>query len=186
MKKGLATICLILAILFALGTIGLITSDPAAALFGLICTVICVLLWRKLCKPKQPKEASDRPVSPDYSAPTPYTHIHIRAAGVTYRNDDGTDRQQLLRKIKFGDAPFEDNAHLDVQLQSYRYEGQPAIRVMVNGYQIGNVPKDQVAEVQQALQQPGAAITAFDVKGGGTVNGEKLSYGALIVVRYNK
>lgn len=185
MKKLLAVICLILAAIFALGAIGTLSTDPQTAAMGAVLAVVFLLLWRKLHRPKQTKSKAAPKGKATVQQSAGYQHIHIHVAGVTYRNDDGSDRQHLLRKIKFGDAPFADNDNLDVQLQSYRYKGEPAIRVLVNGSQIGNVPKEQVTEVQHALTQPGATISAFEVKGGGTVNGEKLNYGALVVLRYN-
>lgn len=184
MKKLLSVICLILAIAFAMGAIGLITTDPATAIIGAACALLFFWAWRKLRKPKQPKASRKAKASAPDKHPQ-YQHVQIRVAGVTFRNDDGTDRQQLLRKIKFGDAPFQDNDNLDVLLDSYLYKGDPAIRVMVNGYQIGNVPKEQVAEVQQAMTKPGTRITVFDVVGGGKIDDEQINYGALIVLRYD-
>ena len=193
MKKTASTICLILAILFGMGTIGLITTDPGTALFGALLTVGCFLLWRKLRTPRQSRSSQSTQRAPARgrssqasqrrsSAPRS-RYITIRVAGVTFANEDGSDRQRILRKIKFGDAPFEDNDNLDVQLESYSYRGEPAIRVLVEGHQIGNVPREQIAEVQRAMTQPGTQITAFEVVGGGEMDGERLSYGARITLR---
>lgn len=176
MKKLISIIALALAILFAMGTLGLATSDPAMALIGAVLAVLCFLLWRKL---RGKKAKATRKGKQAKQSAGSYRHIHIRVAGVTFANDDGSDRQKLLRKIYFGDHPFEDKDHLDVQLQRYTYKGSPAIRVLVNGHQIGNVPADQVSEVLDAMSQPGAVVTACDVSGGG----DGYHYGCKIVLR---
>ena len=53
MKKTLSTICLVLAIIFALGTIGCMDTDPAAAGFGVVCTILLILAWLLLRKRKK-------------------------------------------------------------------------------------------------------------------------------------
>ena len=53
MKKTLSTICLVLAIIFALGTIGCMDTDPAAAGFGIFCTIVLILAWLLLRKSKK-------------------------------------------------------------------------------------------------------------------------------------
>jgi CTP-dependent riboflavin kinase len=67
----------------------------------------------------------------------------FRVVGVTFNNDDGTSRQRLLRKIKQEKRPF--NKEQNVVLEQYIFRGQPAISVEVNGFQIGNIPKEDVS-----------------------------------------
>lgn len=68
-------------------------------------------------------------------------------AGVTFQNDDGRSRQALLKDLKArgGDA--------DLELEEYEYKGKPAIRVLVDGEQIGNVPRSRVAEISAVLDR---------------------------------
>ena len=192
MKKRLATICLILAVVFALGTIGCLDTDPAAACFGAICTAVLIFAWIKMRK-------KEKAISPTKAVPEKtampaepkYEHIHIKVAGVTFANEDGTNRQQLLRKIKYGKAPFEDNDNLDVALKAQTFttpDGieEPAVGVYVYEYQIGFVPKDLIKDVLYALDQPTATITAIDISGGGTHDGTKYPYGCKVVIRYEK
>lgn len=114
-----------------------------------------------------------------------YTHITFNVAGVTFDNEDGTSRQSLIRKIKFGDPPFENSDSLDVNLHPSTFDGEPSIECRVNDYMIGYVPKSKIQEVLKAMDMPGATISAVDVVGGGTVNDAQLSYGVQIVVRYD-
>lgn len=62
--------------------------------------------------------------------------------GVTFENEDGTDRQQLLRKIYFHDKPFD--IEQNIVLERYFWKGSPAYYVKVNGYIIGNIGSDFV------------------------------------------
>ncbi len=115
-----------------------------------------------------------------------YHHYEFHVAGVTYKSEDGTPRQEYLRRIDNGIAPFENSASLDVSLCPFMYKpkGKPeeqAISVRVNGYDIGNVPRESVPAVMEAIYKPGAVISAFKAIGGY----EGKNYGAIVVVRYD-
>lgn len=65
----------------------------------------------------------------------------------------------------------------------YKPKGKPeeqAISVRVNGYDIGDVPRESVPAVMEAIHKPGAVISAFKVIGGY----EGKNYGAIVVVRH--
>ena len=64
----------------------------------------------------------------------------LKVKGVTYDNDDGTSRQEILEDIKLKRDPFRRGLHLS--LEEYDYEGRPAYHVKVNGYIIGTVPSE--------------------------------------------
>ena len=64
----------------------------------------------------------------------------LKVKGVTYDNDDGTSRQEILEDIKLRRDPFRRGLHLS--LEEYDYEGRPAYHVKVNGYIIGTVPSE--------------------------------------------
>ena len=68
-------------------------------------------------------------------------------AGVTFKNEDGSSRQAILKDLKArgGDA--------ELDLEEYEYKGKPAIRVLVDGDQIGNIPRGRVAEISAILEQ---------------------------------
>lgn len=68
-------------------------------------------------------------------------------AGVTFKNDDGNSRQAILKDIKArsGDA--------ELALEEYEHKGKAAIRVLVDGDQIGNIPRSRVAEVSAVLDK---------------------------------
>lgn len=68
-------------------------------------------------------------------------------AGVTFKNDDGTKRQELIKEMKDNDK---------VIFEKYIYEGKDAIRVLNEKKQcIGNI---KAAEVPYVLNRFGSII----------------------------
>ena len=111
----------------------------------------------------------------------------FRTAGATFVNDDGTSRQDILRHLKFGDPPYADDPDdLAVDLQEMSHDGQPAIAVLVNGYQVGFVPKNYIRQVQNALAHVSTCyVSDVRIIGGGTSDdGRRLSYGCEITLTY--
>lgn len=62
----------------------------------------------------------------------------FKVKGVTFDNDDGTSRQEILKDIKRRRPPFDED--LCLRLEEYDYEGRPAYYVKVNGSIIGVIP----------------------------------------------
>lgn len=128
---------------------------------------------------------ADTPAPKQPEAPK-YQHYEFHLAGVTYKSEDGTPRQEYLRRIDNGIAPFENSDSLDVSLCPFMYKPkekpeEQAISVRVNGYDIGNVPRESVPAVMEVIHKPGAVISAFKVIGGY----EGKNYGAIVVVRHD-
>lgn len=85
--------------------------------------------------------------------PKNYTY---KIVGVTFENDNGTDRQQLLKKIynravkELKADPWLD-VDYEVSFRSYQFEGSPALAVLVDGFEIGNIAADSVTDVSEIL-----------------------------------
>lgn len=75
-----------------------------------------------------------------------------KVAGVTYKNDDKTNRQTLLRKYHFADPPFNGDT-VEINLEPYEYEGQPAYYVTVNGYTMGTLEAAAAPEVHERYDE---------------------------------
>lgn len=212
-KRGI--LCAIGAALFAIAIPQMDSSEPAeiamAVVLALVLAFVAVrflfpnLHLRKKRKastaaaaPHQREDSQQQrsfPVASRPPADTPapkqpevpkYQHYEFHVAGVTYKSEDGTPRQEYLRRIDNGIAPFENSDSLDVSLCPFMYKpkGKPeeqAISVRVNGYDIGNVPRESVPAVMEAIHKPGAVISAFKVIGGY----EGKNYGAIVVVRHD-
>ncbi len=70
-----------------------------------------------------------------------YQFIPFRVAGVSFKSGN-TPRQEYLHKIKYHEEPFDGN--LEINLEQYDYQGEPALAVVVNKRIIGNVPRQLV------------------------------------------
>ena len=71
-------------------------------------------------------------------------------AGVTFRNDDGSSRQDILRSICAGKGRGQSEA----TLEQYDYNGSPAIRVITPAGCVGNVRRTDVADVLGMIEDP--------------------------------
>lgn len=84
----------------------------------------------------------------------------FNAAGVTYRNDDGSGRQEIISCLPKG-------GYIDVALVPYDYNGSPAYHINVDNKTVGNVPAN-IAAVFAEKSSSGylISITAIGVHGG--------------------
>lgn len=67
--------------------------------------------------------------------------VVTRLAGVTFDNPDGSSRQTIL------EAAYEEDCVGHLQLDTYIFNGADAIRVLYDGFEIGNIPRDIVPDV---------------------------------------
>jgi len=70
--------------------------------------------------------------------------LDFPVAGVTFKNEDGSSRQAILRRIEKGQIK-----DFDTDFELYNYEGSPAIHVLCDGMCVGNVPKKYISSVEQ-------------------------------------
>lgn len=112
-----------------------------------------------------------------------YLFAPIKVAGVTFNNDDGTDRQLILRKLHFRDNPF--SKYVDVEIKQYEFKGSPAYGIYANDMQIGNIPANLVPFMQENIERI-ESISHIDVYGGGHKDGKPISYGCKIILRFLK
>lgn len=71
---------------------------------------------------------------------------HVRfltnIVGVTYDNEDGTSRQKILKDYYVSGV-----AGSQLNLEEFEYKNEPAVRVLLDGQCVGNIPKNRVAEL---------------------------------------
>lgn len=83
-----------------------------------------------------------------YSNNTSTTNSNIRTwvlkiSGVTFKNDDGTDRQKIIAKLSIGQ---------DLKLVPYKYKNQDAVYVeTLDNKILGNIPAENTFEVCNKL-----------------------------------
>lgn len=88
--------------------------------------------------------------------------ISCNIAGVTFDNDDGTSRQEILRKLLKSD-----DANLSVTFTPYTFKNKPAFYVICSGQCIGSVPAENVEEIASVIDRiESAYITPDKFKGG--------------------
>lgn len=77
--------------------------------------------------------------------------IDAKVVGITFKNDDGTDRQELLSYVSVGDPAI---------IEYFEYRGEPAYSVStVDGEQIGNLSKELAADIHRKYKE-----CVFDTK----------------------
>ena len=178
---------IILFILGAAFVCGIPSYEGAGAtLVGIILAAVCFYFgWRSMKKTKKPTPAAAVENIPAH-APVkdePYEYLRIKLAGVTFKNGRKS-RQSILRAIKFRDGDFSEGVELE--LQPYEWEGQPAYGVYANGQQIGSVPADMVGYISENFGRI-VDFSAIDVYGGGRdEEGQVKNFGCEVVLRLNK
>ena len=180
-------------ILFALGSIfalGIPSYEGfGPTLVGIGLAAACFYYGWRTIKNKKPAKnipavsAKSTPPAAASANHEPYEYLHIKVAGVTFKNGRKS-RQSILRSIKFRDGDFSEG--IDLELQPYEWEGQPAYGIYANGQQIGNVPADMVGYISENYDRI-VAFSAIEVYGGGRdKEGYAKSYGCEVVLKLNK
>jgi hypothetical protein len=152
---------------------------------------VLIAIWsvRRLTRPnKKVVQSLQRAAAPAPAANDSGT-VTFRVAGVTFDNDDGTSRQEILRALKFGDAPYAEDLDpddLDVTIEETTWNGELAYAVLANGYQIGNVPKASITKVKNAKDHVATcSVTSARIIGGGKdEDGNRISYGCEVTMEY--
>lgn len=101
--------------------------------------------------------------------------MYIKVVGVTFANEDGTERQEILEELD--DVP---GYMIEVELDPYTYHGEPAVRVFADGQQIGNIDKDLAPYITENFQKI-EQISDFEI-----VGGDGLNYGARFTIQFKE
>ena len=75
-----------------------------------------------------------------------FVRKHYAVAGVTFKNDDGSSRQKILRGFYDKETGI---STADCWLEEYEYEGEPAVRVMTFEGCVGNIRRSDLSEVRE-------------------------------------
>lgn len=109
-----------------------------------------------------------------------YEYYTCHVAGTTFKNDDGSSRQELLKKIRYRGAPYQSDP--DIRLEKVQYDGEDAIAVYANENQIGWIPKVELFLILPRFDRY-KDVDQFSMIGGGS-GGKK--YGIDIRIRFFK
>lgn len=75
-----------------------------------------------------------------------FKRLYFAVAGVTFKNDDRTDRQKVLREIALNE-----DGHTDVWLEADDREDDPGIRVLTDVGCVGYIRRSEKAAVRELL-----------------------------------
>lgn len=184
-KSKMFIIGVVLCVIGVVGVFGLFseTQDKAALAFGSVLFaavgVVLIVIDKKQPKPQEPADIHAQAEE----AKKNHDYYSFRVAGVTFNNGRKT-RQALLRKIKYGDEPFDN--FVDWELKKYDFEGSEAVGVYANDEQVGNVPKENLSFVLDNWDRI-VSVYHTEITGGGeTPEGEKLNFGCEVTLCLNK
>ena len=83
--------------------------------------------------------------------------IRTKVKGVTFDNEDGTNRQDILSRV------FE---HDQLEIEKYQYNGKPAAYVKCNGEIIGNISADLAESLAQRYPDAQYEARIIELTGG--------------------
>lgn len=114
-----------------------------------------------------------------------YDDYTFKVVGVTFKNANGRTRQGILRKLKFGDEPFNKD-DVNITVEKGEYEGEPAFSVYAEGLQVGNIGRDDIPFILSRWERF-IGVIEFDVSGGGRdEGGYSRNYGMTVRLRFKK
>ena len=131
-------------------------------------------------------EAPAPSAAPDPEYATVMQETTFKVAGVTFKNEDGTKRQTILRHLKFGDEPYVDpDREMTLDLVETTFDDELAIEVRLNGYQVGFVPRNKISQVKAALDSVSWSPDTYNIYGGFTdEDGNRHPFGCEITISW--
>ncbi len=93
-----------------------------------------------------------------------------KVVGVTFKGNDGP-RQKVLKGL-FNGAVKEEADDFALSFEEYDFEGSPALRVLLDGLDIGNIAAEQVEDVKEIYARCEKAEPELSISG--TTFGEYL------------
>ena len=147
------------ALLFAVsGVVALPSGNITGGIGCIVIAAVCFLLARKPAKEAAGQQATPRATGAPAAGSRIAETIRTKVVGVTYQNDDGESRQDILSRMT-GDE--------EIEIEKTTYNGEPAAYVKwgnkILGYLSAELAKDLAA------RYPNARYTAeiLEISGGG-------------------
>ena len=95
--------------------------------------------------------------------------IRTKIVGVTFDNEDGVNRQDIVRGMAAGD---------EITIEPYTFKGEPAAYVRWRGKIAGNLSAELAAEISQKYSKARIKGTVLEITGG-----DELTYGCNIELK---
>lgn len=202
LKKFIAAFALVVGVIWVLG--GLLSKSILSIVLGIFLLIVGIALNKKpttdgslgleVGKPQkkesQPLHSEHREISEGFAR-----NVKVecyRVAGVTFDDDFGNSRQEMLKNMFVDEVENDGIAHHTFKFEDYTYQGKPAIHVIVDGHQIGSVHAKDLDKVND-FRSHGIDIDTFEILCGGDSSsvaiddiedGEKFDYNRIYSVEY--
>lgn len=164
MSKKQKVLFIVAAVFGLSGIMALVNGSTVTGGVGCIVIAAVLAVFGAKSGKSVPKEAESVHETPKSVQKMPEMHtaavktIRTKVAGVSFDNEDGSSRQDILSTMSGGER---------LTIEKYTFKGKPAAYVKYNGKTIGNLAADLAQDIER--QHPNATITAraLDITGGG-------------------
>ena len=149
----------VLAALFAVSGVTALPSGNVAGGVGclVIAAVMVYLARKKKAAGQQATAPAGAAAKPDKKSKIVET-IRTKIVGVTFDNEDGENRQDILSKMS-GDE--------DITVEKYTYNGEPAAYIKWGDKIIGNLSADLAKDLAGKYPKARYAAEILEISGGG-------------------
>lgn len=147
------------AALFAVsGVVALPSGNVTGGIGCIVIAAVCFFMARKPAKEAAGQRAEQK-VTAAASAGKIAETIRTKIVGVTFENEDGENRQDILSRMT-GDE--------QIEVEKYTYNGKPAAYVKWGNKILGNLSAELAEDLER--KYPNAQYTAeiLEISGGGT------------------
>ena len=165
------------------------------AFFVILFTAVSVRSEQKKKPRRKVRTAAPPPPAAAPAVPRPAppsgTVVDIEHDVVTFQleetdlpNPDGTQRQQLLRSLRYRREPFESWDEDTLSLETAYENGRSTVQVEADGDVIGTVPREYADDLVYAAENDAYSIVKVTVTGGRTgPDGTRAPYGMRLSIR---
>lgn len=148
----------VLAALFAVSGVTALPSGNVAGGVGcLVIAAVMAFFARKKKQTGQQATVAPATVKPDSGSRIAET-IRTKVVGVTFDNEDGENRQDVLSRMS-GDE--------DITVEKYTYNGEPAAYIKWGEKIIGNLSADLAKDLARKYPKARYAAEILEISGGG-------------------
>lgn len=166
MKKGQKVAYIVAGVMAVSGVAALFGGNVMGGVETIVAAAIVAavgyIVGKKRAEQEQETLAATRAAAP---TPAPRTDgkrvretIRTKVKGVTFDNEDGTNRQDILSRV------FE---HDQLEIEKYVYNGKPAAYVKCNGEIIGNLSAELAESLAQRYPDAQYEARIIELTGGG-------------------
>ena len=152
-------ILLVVAALFAVSGLTALPSGNITGGVGCI-VVAAVCAYFGLKKKSAGKENGNRTPAPVAASGSRILDtIRTKVVGVTFNNEDGENRQDILSRMSGSE---------DITVEKYTYNGEPAAYVKWGDKVIGNLSAELARNLERSTRKPATPQKYWRFLGGGT------------------